>query len=135
VIAASTIQLGNPQAESLAPSGPARAALYRLEGSGIGTGPLSPFDTLVASEDPVGVVAALERVDGVRSAIAPAAWRRDGVSLVSVIPAEDANPPAGRETLERIRVATRGEAVTVARRRRAPTSSTRSTAPSRSSWR
>ena len=42
VVAASTIQLGNPRADSLAQGGPARAGLEKLEDSGIGTGPLSP---------------------------------------------------------------------------------------------
>jgi RND superfamily putative drug exporter len=112
VFAASTIQLGNPQADSLAQSGPARAALDQLKDSLIGTGPLSPFDTLVRSDDAAQVVAMLQGVEGVRSAIAPADWRRDGVSLISVIPAEDGNSPAGRETLDRIRTATGGQAVT-----------------------
>jgi RND superfamily putative drug exporter len=112
VFAASSIQLGNPQAESLAQAGPARAALDRLEASGIGTGPLSPFDTLVSSGDPDAVAAAVERVDGVRSAIAPAEWRRDGVALVSVIPAADGNSPAGRATLERVRAAAGDGAMT-----------------------
>ena len=112
VVSASSIQLGNPQADSLAQSGPARAALERLERSGIGTGPLSPFDTLVRSENPAEIVAALNAVEGVRSAVAPADWRRDGASLISVIPTEDGNSPAGRETLDRIRAAIGGEAVT-----------------------
>jgi putative drug exporter of the RND superfamily len=112
VVAASSIQLGNPQAESLARSGPARAALDQLKDSGIGTGPLSPFDTLVRSGDPASVVSALNHVEGVRSAIAPAGWRRDGMSLVSVIPTEDGNSPAGRQTLNRIRAATGGDVVT-----------------------
>jgi RND superfamily putative drug exporter len=112
VAAASTIQLGNPQAESLAQTGPARAALERLKDSGIGTGPLSPFDTLVRSGNAARVVATLHGVDGVRSAIAPADWRRDGLSLISVIPTEDGNSPAGRATLDRIRAATGGLAVT-----------------------
>jgi putative drug exporter of the RND superfamily len=105
VVAASTIQLGNPQADSLAQAGPARAALEHLEDSGIGTGPLSPFDSLVRSGDPEAVADAIEGVDGVRGAVAPADWRRDGLALVSVIPTEDGNTPAGRETLEDIRTA------------------------------
>ncbi|MFO7590019.1 MAG: hypothetical protein R6X23_03870, partial [Acidimicrobiia bacterium] len=51
VVAASSIQLGNPRAESLAQAGAARAGLDKLVGSGIGTGPLSPFDALVRSGD------------------------------------------------------------------------------------
>ena len=105
VIAASTIQLGNPQADSLAQAGPARAALEHLEDSGIGTGPLSPFDSLVRSGDPEAVAEAIEGVEGVRGAAAPADWRRDGLALISVIPTEDGNTPAGRETLDGIRTA------------------------------
>jgi RND superfamily putative drug exporter len=112
VFAASTIQLGNPQAESLAQSGPARVALEHLRDAGISTGPLSPFDTLVRSQDPSAVVAAVRGIDGVRAAIAPAQWRRDGMSLVAVVPAADGNSPAGRATLRRIRAATAGRAVT-----------------------
>jgi putative drug exporter of the RND superfamily len=112
VFAASTIQLGNPRAESLAQSGPAHTGLNQLERSGIGVGALSPFDTLVHSGDPAQIVAKLEGVDGVRAAIAPTDWRRDGASLVSVIPSSDGNSPAGRAALDRIRAATAGRAVT-----------------------
>jgi RND superfamily putative drug exporter len=112
VVAASSIQLGSPQAESLAQAGPARVALEQLEGSGIGTGALSPFDTLVRSADPAQVVAELEGVDGVRRVIAPPDWRRNGTSLVTVIPTADGNSPAGRATLDRIRAATGSDAVT-----------------------
>jgi RND superfamily putative drug exporter len=112
VVAATSIQLGNPQAESLAQSGPARVALHQLEESGIGTGPLSPFDTVVRRGDLEQVVTTLERIEGVRAAIAPAAWRRDGSSLISVIPIQDGNSPAGRATLDRIRAATSNDVVT-----------------------
>ena len=103
VVAASTIQLGNPRAESLAQEGPARAGLENLQDSGIGTGPLSPFDALVRSGDPEAVAAAFGRGRGCPSAAAPADWRRDGTSLVTIIPTEDGNSPAGRETLDRLR--------------------------------
>ncbi len=105
--AASTIQLGNPRADSLAQSGAARAGLERLTDSGIGTGPLSPFDALVRSGDPEAVADALAGVDGVRAAVAPREWRRDGTALVAVIPAADGNSPAGRATLDRVRAAQR----------------------------
>jgi putative drug exporter of the RND superfamily len=103
VVGAASIQLGNPRADSLANAGPARAGLEKLEDSGIGTGPLSPFDALVRSGDPEAVGNALAPVDGVRSAAAPADWRRGGTSLVTVIPTEDGNSAAGRATLDRIR--------------------------------
>lgn len=103
VAGASSIQLGNPRADSLANAGPARAGLEKLQDAGIGTGPLSPFDALVRSGDAGGVAKVLAGVDGVRSAAAPADWRRDGTSLVTVIPTEDGNSAAGRATLDRIR--------------------------------
>src|SRR5688572_19958687 len=105
VVAASTIQLGNPRAASLAQEGPARAGLVKLEDSGIGSGPLSPFDALVRSGDPEGVAEAVAGIDGIQSAIAPADWRRGGTALVTIIPNEEGNSPAGRETLDRIRAA------------------------------
>ena len=105
-LAASTIQLGNPRAESLANAGPARAGLEQLQGAGVGTGPLTPFDALVRSDDPAAAAAALAGVAGVRSAIAPADWRRGGTSLVAVIPTADGSSPAGRATLDRLRAVT-----------------------------
>jgi putative drug exporter of the RND superfamily len=103
VVAALSIQLGNPRADSLAQAGPARVGLEKLQAAGIGVGPLSPFDALVRSGDPVAVAESLAQVDGVRSAVAPADWRRDGTAIVTVIPDDDGSSPAGRETLDRIR--------------------------------
>jgi RND superfamily putative drug exporter len=103
VVAAATIQLGNPRADSLANAGPARAGLEQLKDSGIGAGPLSPFDALVRSGDPEVIAKSLAEVDGVQSAVAPADWRRDGTAIVTIIPTEDGSSPAGRETLDRIR--------------------------------
>ena len=105
VFAASSIQLGNPRADSLARSGPARAGLDHLRASGIGTGPLSPFESLVRSGDPEVVAHALADVDGVQSAVAPADWRRQGAAVVTVIPIQDGNSPEGRATLDRVRAA------------------------------
>jgi putative drug exporter of the RND superfamily len=105
VFAASSIQLGNPRADSLAHSGPARAGLDHLRASGIGTGPLSPFESLVRSGDPEVVAHALADVDGVQSAVAPADWRRHGAAVVTVIPIQDGNSPEGRATLDRVRAA------------------------------
>ena len=105
VLGASTIQLGNPKAESLAQDGTARAGLEQLKESGVGVGPLSPFDALVRSGDPAAVAEAIAQVDGVHAAAAPADWRRDGTAIVTVIPERDGNSAAGRDTLDRIRTA------------------------------
>jgi putative drug exporter of the RND superfamily len=103
VVAAANIQLGNPLAVSLSKEGPARSGLENLEDSGIGTGPLSPFDVLVRSGDPGDVAQDFAQVDGVRSVAAPADWRRKGTAVVVVIPTADGNSPTGRETLDRLR--------------------------------
>ena len=103
VVAAANIQLGNPLAVSLSKEGPARSGLENLEDSGIGTGPLSPFDVLVRSGDSGDVAQAFAQVDGVRSVAAPADWRRKGTAVVVVIPTAEGNSPTGRETLDRLR--------------------------------
>ena len=59
VLAASQIQLGDPQADSLAQKGPARVGLEQLKTAGIGTGPLSPFEALVRSGNPENVAATI----------------------------------------------------------------------------
>ena len=103
VLAASQIQLGDPQADSLAQKGPARIGLEQLKDSGIGTGPLSPFEALVRSGNPASVAASIAKVEGVQTTVAPADWRRDGTAIVTIIPSKDANSAAGRATLDRIR--------------------------------
>jgi putative drug exporter of the RND superfamily len=112
-VAATTIQLGNPRAESLAYGGPPQAGLEKLQDSGIGTGPLSPFDALVRSGEPEAVANAIAEIDGVQSAAAPAEWRRDGTALVVVIPTQDGNTAAGRATLDRIRATSLPGQVTI----------------------
>ena len=104
-VAAFSIQFGTPRAEALAESGPARAGLQQLEDSGIGPGPLAPFDALVRSGDPDAVARALGTVEGVQGTAAPEDWRRAGTALVTVVPTADGNSREGRATLERIRAA------------------------------
>src|SRR5918995_420009 len=103
VAGAATIQLGNPRADSLSQVGPARVGLENLKGSGIGTGPLTPFDALVRSGDPEAVATTLRTVDGVQNVVAPADWRRDGTAIVVAFPTADGSSAEGRATLDRIR--------------------------------
>ena len=97
VVAAASIQLGSPQADSFANGGPAQAGLEQLKDSGIGVGALSPFTAL--SDDPVATATELAEVHGVRTAVAI------DERLVTVIPAGDGNSPAGRDTLAQMRAA------------------------------
>jgi RND superfamily putative drug exporter len=105
VVAAFSIQLGNPRAESLAQSGPARAGFEKLKESGIGPGPLAPFDVLVRADDPDAVAETLAREEGILGAVVPADadWRHADTALVTIIPTEDGNSGEGRATLDRIR--------------------------------
>jgi RND superfamily putative drug exporter len=107
-VAASTIHLGDPRAESLAQSGTARGAFERLEEAGIGPGPLAPFDALVRGGDPEDVAEALAQLDGVQGITVPTDWRRDGSALMTVIPTVDGNSPEGRAALDRIRARAEG---------------------------
>ena len=107
-VAAFTIQLGNPRAESLAQTGGARAGFERLEAAGIGAGPLAPFDALVRGGDPEAAAEALAQVDGVQGVTAPKDWRRDGAALMTVVPTVDGNSPEGRTALDRIRARAQG---------------------------
>ena len=130
--AAFSIQLGNPRAESLAQSGAARAGFEKLEDSGIGAGPLSPFEALVRAGDPGAVADTLAAVEGVQAAVAPRDWRRDGTALVTVIPTEDGNSVRGpRDARPHPRLGAGRGRDRRRRPRRTPTSSTPSTATSR----
>ena len=105
-LAATDIQLGAGDADTVAQSGDAKQALVALEQAGIGEGALLPHDVLVdGGTDPARVAAALSAVDGVHGAVAPAAadWRRGGTALVEAIPVPDSGVAAGKDTLDAVR--------------------------------
>jgi putative drug exporter of the RND superfamily len=107
-LAATDIQLGSDDADTVAKSGEAKTALVALERSGIGEGALLPHEILVEGRaDPKRVAAAVDSVDGVHGAVAPAApeWRRGGTALVEAIPSPDSGTGAGRATLDAVRTA------------------------------
>jgi RND superfamily putative drug exporter len=107
-LAATDIQLGSDDADTVAKSGEAKTALVALERSGIGEGALLPHEILVEGRaDPERVAAAVDSVDGVHGAVAPAApeWRRGGTALVEAIPSPDSGTGAGRATLDAVRTA------------------------------
>jgi len=99
-----SLRLAAPAPSSLASSGPARQTLDSLARSGIGAGVLSPIEVRVDGDDPSATAASLAGVSGVRAVTAPddRAWRRDGTSLISVIPDAPANSPAGQATLAHV---------------------------------
>ncbi len=106
VVAATDLQLGASDADTIATSGDARDGLVALEESGIGEGSLLPHEILIEGKgNPDQVATALRDVEGVHGAVAPdaATWRADGTALVEVIPIPDSGSAEGEENLEAVR--------------------------------
>jgi RND superfamily putative drug exporter len=106
--AATDLQLGTSDADTIAKSGDAKDGLVALEDAGIGEGSLLPHEILVeGSTDPDEVAAAVREVPGVHGAFAPddASWRRDGTAVVDAIQVPDSGSPEGEETLAGVREA------------------------------
>ncbi len=107
VIAATGIQFGNPAVDAMAREGDAHAGLVALERSGIGAGALSPIETLASARVAPQVVARLQRVPGVLTAVAPTGrqWRRRGQAIVDVLPTADPATSQGAGTLAAVEAA------------------------------
>jgi putative drug exporter of the RND superfamily len=106
VAAATSLQLGTSNVNTIAKQGDAKHGLVALERSGIGSGALVPAEVLVSgSSSPTGVAAELARVSGVHGAVAPAlpAWRHAGARIVDEFPTPDASTAQGRATLADVR--------------------------------
>jgi RND superfamily putative drug exporter len=106
VIAASSLQPGLPNVNTIAKQGDAKQGLLALERSGIGSGALLPNEVLVeGNASPERVAGALAAVSGVHGAVAPASpqWRRQGTAVVDAFSQPDGSSSAGRDTLDRVR--------------------------------
>jgi RND superfamily putative drug exporter len=105
-LAATDLQLGSSDADTVARSGDARQGLVALERAGIGEGALAPHEILVeGATDPSRVAADLRTVDGIHGAVAPDSpdGRRAGTALVEAIPRADSGSGAGATTLADVR--------------------------------
>jgi RND superfamily putative drug exporter len=104
LVPASGLHLGDADPETLAKSGPAKVALDDLRESGIGTGALTPTETLVDQAGAEKVREAQARVTGVHGTVAPAgpSWRTAGEALVVAIPQQGDSSSTGRATLDRL---------------------------------
>jgi RND superfamily putative drug exporter len=108
VLAATNLQLGISNVNTIAKQGDAKQGLTALERSGIGAGVLLPNEVLVGgSTSPEAVARALATVPGVHGAIAPDSpqWRRAGAAVVDVFTSADASTQSARDTLDRTRAA------------------------------
>ena len=108
VVAATDLQLGASDADTVAKSGDAREGLVALEQAGIGEGALLPHEILITGDtNRDEVAAALRDVEGVHGAVAPDSpqWRRDGTSVVEAVPIPDSGSDEGGATLDGVRSA------------------------------
>jgi len=108
VLAATDLQLGTADADTVTKSGDSYEGLRTLEESGIGEGALLPHEILIeGASDPDQVAATLRDVEGIHGAVAPddSGWRRDGTALVEAIPTPDSGSDEGAGTLEGVREA------------------------------
>jgi RND superfamily putative drug exporter len=98
------LRLGRPTNESLASQGgTAAAAVLRLDAAGIGSGLTTPIEIL--TPDPARVRTAVQEIDGVAAVVTPAAWTRDGLSVVDVWTRADSSSAEGADAAATVREA------------------------------
>ncbi|MEA2300901.1 MAG: hypothetical protein QOE44_1436 [Solirubrobacteraceae bacterium] len=105
VAAATSLQPGLPNVDTIAREGDAQQGLAALERSGIGAGALMPHEVLVGAGGARKVARLLSGVSGLHGSVAPAGpdWNRAGSSVVDAFAVPDGSSSAGRDTLERVR--------------------------------
>jgi RND superfamily putative drug exporter len=106
VFAATDLQLGASDADTVAKSGDAYEGLVALEDAGVGEGALLPHEILVERGTDTGAVAsAVAEVDGIHGAVAPGGdqWRSGDTSIVEAIPVPDSGSSEGEDTLDGVR--------------------------------
>src|SRR5579885_2608265 len=102
VLVASGLKLNaaNAQVKDMPGSGDAVAGRAALARAGISPGVMKPLDVLVEHGARPGPVAArLRATPGIAGATAPAAWRKDGDSIVEAFPAIDGSAKGIRRTI------------------------------------
>jgi putative drug exporter of the RND superfamily len=106
-LAATNLQLGVGNVETIAKEGSAKQGLVALERSGIGPGALLPTEALVSGGPASArhVAVALAAVPGVHGAVAPQSpqWRRGDNSIVNVFGSPNAASSSGRDVFKAVR--------------------------------
>jgi RND superfamily putative drug exporter len=92
LLAASNIQLGVANSDSLARTGDARAGLETLKDSGIGSGVIAPHEVLVRTSEAPAVADAARELNGVDGAVyvKDPSWAGGGMTSLLVLPSPDA---------------------------------------------
>jgi RND superfamily putative drug exporter len=106
-LAATGLQPGQANVNTLSSSGDAHTGLLALERSGIGPGALSPIEVVAPTAEAEHVAHALTGVAGVQGAVAPAGaqWRRHRTAIVDAFSIADGSTSVGLDTLNRVRTA------------------------------
>jgi RND superfamily putative drug exporter len=107
VVAATSLQPGTANVNTLSKKGDAHVGLVALEKSGIGAGALQPIEVLAPAAQAESVRAEVSRVPGVHGAIAPTStqWQRAGTAVIDAFPIADGSTSAGRDTIKAVRTA------------------------------
>jgi len=112
VLAATNLQLGLTNVNTIAKEGGAKQGLVALESSGIGAGALMPHELLVAGSGaatPQPVADSLANVSDAHGAVAPESpqWRHANAAIVDVFTVPNAASSSGREALKAVRAQAR----------------------------
>ncbi|HEX9481426.1 MAG TPA: MMPL family transporter [Solirubrobacteraceae bacterium] len=109
VLAATHLQLGLSNLDTIAKQGDAKQGLVAIERSGIGAGALVPHEVLVrgSNPSPEAVAARLRTVAGIHGSVAPGTrdWHHGKLAVVDAFPTPDGSSAAGRKTLDRVQAA------------------------------
>ncbi len=107
VIAATSMNAGAPNLDTLAHTGDAKTGLQAAERSGIGSGALAPIEILAPASDAQPLATKLAQVPGVQGAIAPASaqWQRANTAVIDVFATHDPSTTAGTNTIDAVRTA------------------------------
>ena len=100
VVPALSLKVGSPATSSLASSGPAYEGVQLLRDAGIPTGVLTPVEILTRPGEVATVVAAAEKVAGVRGAMVSGTTAT--AAVVDVLPVRETSAPPGSELLGRL---------------------------------
>lgn len=111
VLAASNMNPGAANLDTVAKSGDAKEGLVALKDSGIGSGVLFPIEILVKGGAPEQTAQAVAKVDGVYGAVAPtdASWRADGTAVVDAFSSPDPSTSESRDQVAEVRQVAHGE--------------------------
>ena len=111
VAAATTMQVGIADVNTLAKQGDAKDGLVALEDSGIGSGAVLPHEILVRGASPDGVATAVADIRDIHGADAPAdiGWRSHGTAVVEAFPTPGGSTQRGRDLVDEVRDAARAQ--------------------------